>query len=205
MRENPRWGVACRRPALAPEVLVSHRNARTTFQARLLIVQRHRAGWPQAHIAAAMGISRQCVSKWLTRHACEGPAGLWDRSSRPHAMPRQTPPEREAEVVRVRRAERVGRDQVAASTGVPPRTVSRILARHGVPALAACDPITGAVIRASQITANTYERDRPGELVHKTSRSSARSLPAAAGGSTAAARATTATARTRSATTTSTP
>ena len=37
--------------------LVSHRNARTTFQGRLLIVERHRAGWAQAHIAKAMGIS----------------------------------------------------------------------------------------------------------------------------------------------------
>ena len=44
---------------------MSHRNARTTFQGRLLIVQRHRAGWPQAHIAKAMGISRKCVANWL--------------------------------------------------------------------------------------------------------------------------------------------
>ncbi|TWD78984.1 transposase IS481 family protein [Kribbella amoyensis] len=34
---------------------MSHRNARTTFHGRLLIVQRHRAGWAQAHIAKAMG------------------------------------------------------------------------------------------------------------------------------------------------------
>ena len=40
---------------------MSHRNARTTVQGRLLIVQRDRAGWPQAQIAKAMGISRKCV------------------------------------------------------------------------------------------------------------------------------------------------
>lgn len=47
-----------------------------------------------------------------------------------------------------------------------PRTVSRILRRHGVPYLRECDPITGEVIRSSKQTALRYERDRPGELVH---------------------------------------
>ena len=59
-----------------------------------------------------------------------------------------------------------GRDQIAADLGLPPRTVSRILARHGVPRLAECDPMTGEVIRASKTTAVRYERSRPGELVH---------------------------------------
>jgi transposase InsO family protein len=44
--------------------------------------------------------------------------------------------------------------------------VSRILVRNHVPRLAWCDPLTGALIRASRATANRYERDRPGELVH---------------------------------------
>ena len=51
---------------------MSHRNARTTFQGRLLIVQRHQAGWPQAHIAKAMGVSRKCVKKWIDRLRCRG-------------------------------------------------------------------------------------------------------------------------------------
>ena len=66
---------------------MSHGNARTPFHGRLLIVQRHQAGWPQAHIAAAMGISRKCVKTWLDRYAAEGEAGLRDRSSRPHPTP----------------------------------------------------------------------------------------------------------------------
>ena len=36
---------------------MSHGNARTTVHGRKLIVTRHLAGWPQAHIAAAMGFS----------------------------------------------------------------------------------------------------------------------------------------------------
>ncbi|MCR1781368.1 SDR family NAD(P)-dependent oxidoreductase, partial [Nocardioides carbamazepini] len=41
-----------------------------------LIVQRHQAGWPQAHIAAAMGVSRKCVKTWIDRYDDEGDAGL---------------------------------------------------------------------------------------------------------------------------------
>lgn len=66
---------------------MSHRNARTTFHGRLLIVQRHRSGWAKAHIARAMGISRKCVAVWIDRYTAEGEAGLQDRSSRPHTMP----------------------------------------------------------------------------------------------------------------------
>ena len=66
---------------------MSHRNARLTVHGRMLIVQRHRAGWKQAHIAAAMGVSRKCVKTWIDRHEAEGEAGLQTRSSRPHSMP----------------------------------------------------------------------------------------------------------------------
>jgi transposase len=145
---------------------VSHRNARTTFLGRLLIVARYRQGWPQAHIAAAMGISRQCVRRWLDRHAAEGEAGLHDRSSRPHSSPRRTSADTEGRIVELRRRERRGPDWIGTYLGVPRRTVSRVLARHGVPPLSALDPITGEVIKASKSTAVRYERKRPGELVH---------------------------------------
>jgi transposase InsO family protein len=41
-----------------------------------------------------------------------------------------------------------------------------VLARHHTPRLAACDPVTGQVIRASRRSPNRYEHDRPGALVH---------------------------------------
>ena len=145
---------------------MSHANARLTPMGRLLIVQRARAGWKSAHIAAAMGVSRKCVKTWVDRYDAQGEAGLEDRSSRPHSSPSQTSPERERAVLQVRAVERVGRDEVAAQTGVPARTVSRILARHGVPRLAQLDPMTGELIRSSKTTAVRYERERPGELVH---------------------------------------
>ena len=145
---------------------MSHRNARTTVRGRLLIVQRHRQGWKQAHIARAMGISRKCVKKWLDRFEALGEAGLVDRSSRPHRCPRHTSAQVEAQIVALRRRERRGPDWIGAELGVPARTVSRVLARHRLPRLCALDPITGEVIRASKVTAVRYERARPGELVH---------------------------------------
>ena len=57
------------------EVLVSHGNARLTVHGRLLIVQRHQAGWPKAHIAAAMGVSRKCVRTWIDRFDDRGRGG----------------------------------------------------------------------------------------------------------------------------------
>jgi len=149
-----------------PEVLVSHGNARLTVHGRRLIVQRHQAGWPKAHIAAAMGVSRKCVAVWVDRFAREGDTGLYDRSSRPHRMPTKTPAEVEQQIIETRRLERRGPDWIGAELGLAPRTVSRVLVRYAVPRLAVLDPITGQVIRASKATAVRYERDRPGELVH---------------------------------------
>ena len=145
---------------------MSHGNARLTPHGRLLIVQRHRAGWPKAHIAAAMGVSRKCVRTWIERFAEEGEAGLRDRSSRPHHMPSKTPAELERRIVELRQRERRGPDWIGAELGASPRTVSRVLARHGQPRLAMLDPITGEVIRSSKVTAVRYEREQPGELVH---------------------------------------
>jgi transposase InsO family protein len=121
---------------------------------------------PVAHVAKAMGISRQCAHRWITRFDTEGDAGLVDRSSRPHRMPTKTSPQIEALVLAARREQRRGPDWLGPELGVAPRTVSRILRRHQVPRLAVCDPMTGEVIRASKTTAVRYERGTPGELVH---------------------------------------
>jgi transposase InsO family protein len=146
---------------------VGHRNARLTFHGRRLLVQRVREQQvPVAHVAKAMGISRQCAHRWVARFDAEGEAGLWDRSSRPHRMPTRTSAEIEARVLTARARHRRGQDWLGPELGVPARTVGRILRRHKVPRLAVCDPMTGQVIRASKSTAVRYERDRPGELVH---------------------------------------
>ena len=145
---------------------MSHVNARLTVHGRLLIVDRVAAGRPVAHIAVELGVSRQTAYRWVRRFRAEGPAGLPDRSSQPRSSPARTSSEREQAVLDARRASRFGPLRIAALTGVPARTVGRILHRHGVPHLADCDPLTGAAIRATRTTANRYERARPGELIH---------------------------------------
>ncbi|WP_083906445.1 IS481 family transposase [Mycobacterium sp. JS623] len=145
---------------------MSHRNARTTFHGRLLMVRRYQAGWAKAHIATAMGVSRKSVHTWINRFEAEGEAGLSDRSSRPHSMPTRTPRALESQIVAWRRRQRCGPDEIAAKLGVSARTVSRVLRRRGVAYLRDCDPMTGELIRASKATAVRYERKHPGELVH---------------------------------------
>ena len=137
-----------------------------TFHGRLLMVHRYQAGWAKSHIAKAMGVSRKCVHTWITRYEADGEAGLVDRSSRPLTCPGRTPRCVENQIVAWRRRHRCGPDEIGAKLGVCARTVSRVLRRRAMPYLRDCDPITGAVIRASKATAVRYERARPGELVH---------------------------------------
>lgn len=146
---------------------MSHRNARLTVHGRRLLVQRVREeGHAVAHVAKAMGVSRQCAHRWVARFDAEGEAGLHDRSSRPLNCPTRTSAQVEQKVLDARTVHRKGQDWLGPELGVPARTVSRILRRHEVPRLCECDPLTGQVIRASKTTAIRYERDHPGELVH---------------------------------------
>ena len=145
---------------------MAHRNARLTVHGRRLLVERVQAGMPVAHVAKAMGVSRQCAHRWINRFNEAGADGLEDRSSRPHHCPTQTSPDVEEKVLAARREHRSGPDQLTFEVGVPARTITRILRRNGVPRLHDCDPLTGELIRASKTTALRYERDRPGELVH---------------------------------------
>jgi transposase InsO family protein len=146
---------------------MGHANARLTVHGRALLVRRivvERR--PAAHVAKELGVSRQCAYRWVRRFRAEGDAGLVDRSSRPHRCPTRTPTEVEDQVVAAREQLRAGPARITAETGVPARTVSRILARRTVPRLADCDPLTGQPIRASRATTCRYEREVPGELIH---------------------------------------
>ena len=187
-----------------PEVLVSHGNARTLFHGRLLIVQRHQSGWPKAHIAKAMGISRKCVKTWLDRYAAEGEAGLRDRSSRPHHTPTRTSAEVESRWSSCVVVSDVGRP------GSAPSSVCQPGPSHGswcgtTTAAGGLGPHHRRGDQGQQSTAVRYERSSPATWCTWTSRRSAGSLMAAAGASTAVEHGSIqVTARPRSATTTST-
>ena len=144
-----------------------HPNAPLTPEGRRRMVERVLVKrWTVEATGERFQVDAKTVRKWRDRFIAEGDAGLEDRSSRPLSSPTRTPAPVEERVVAARRELRVGPDRLADETGVPARTISRILRRHQVPYLCECDPLTGDVIRSSKATTGRYERDTPGELVH---------------------------------------
>ena len=138
---------------------MAHRKARLTVFGRQLLVARVEAGWPVAHVAEQLGISRATAYKWVRRHRAEGPAGLEDRSSRPKRSPRRLSPTSEAEILAARATWRYGPDRLGPLLGRPPSTVHRVLARRGLSRLGDADRVTTAPIR--------YVACHPGALVHQ--------------------------------------
>jgi len=119
-------------PAKGP-ALVSHRNAPLSPEGRRRLVERcqHR---PVAHVAAEMGISRACASKWVNRWRRYGDLGLLDRSSTPHHSPRATTPEVIVQIETWRRekkwsASRITHELADQGLRMNRRTVTRHLTR----------------------------------------------------------------------------
>lgn len=163
-RRPPFWVVS--RSLEEEGLLLSHSKARLASAGRLILVQRVLSGRAVSHVAKEMGVSRQCAHRWVSRFRRFGAAGLLDRSSRHHWHPATTPAAVTARLLELRRAERLGRDELARRIGVSPSTASRIIARAGLPALHELDPVTGIRIRASRRTNRRYEREQPGDLIH---------------------------------------
>lgn len=142
------------------EAFVSHANAALTPRARLrlarLIVDER---WPVTVAAKMFMVSPITARKWATRYRTEGPAGMIDRSSRPHTMPSKTPPELVRQIVRLRWRRRLGPVQIAGELGVPASTVHAVLTRCRINRLSRIDRVTGEPIRR-------YEHDHPGSLIH---------------------------------------
>jgi transposase InsO family protein len=106
--------------------------------------------------AEAAGITDRTARRWLARWRAAGADGLLDRSSAPHRIPHKTPPEREAEIVRLRRL-RMTAAQIALALRMALSTVSAVLKRVGLGKRSRLEPPEPP---------NRYERRRPGELVH---------------------------------------
>jgi transposase InsO family protein len=134
-----------------------HRNARTCPRSRRLLAERVLVeGWSLAVAAEAAGVSERTAWKWVDRFRREGEAGLEDGSSVPHRVPSRTPADREQLIVLLREL-RFTSPEIAETLGMPLSTVGAVLGRNGLgklPRLAPEEP------------ANSYERPRPGELVH---------------------------------------
>jgi transposase InsO family protein len=145
---------------------VAHANARTTVYARKLIVSRVAAGHRPCQVAKQLGVSRETVYKWVRRWRAEGDAGLTDRSSRPHSMPRQTSPDKTAEIIAARVAHHAGPRRLAPIVGVAASTIGAVIGRAGLPRLAEVDRLTGELLRGRRHSEVRYERDAPGDLLH---------------------------------------
>lgn len=136
-----------------------HRTAKLTpFGRRLLVERVLIEGWPAATAAEMLGVSRATAYKWLRRYQAEGPAGLEDRSARPHHRPRALADREVRRILLARRRLRVGPHRLGPLLGHSRSTVYGVLRRHGVSRLAHADRLTGVPVR--------YVRDRPGELIH---------------------------------------
>lgn len=138
---------------------MAHARARLTVFGRQLLVARVEAGWPAAHVAEQLGISRATAYKWVRRYHAEGDAGLLDRSSRPHRSPRRLPEAVEAQILAARATWRYGPDRLGPLLGRPPSTVHRVLVRRGLSRLRDADRLTTAPVR--------YVACHPGALLHQ--------------------------------------
>ena len=139
---------------------MSHVNAALTPRHRLrlarLIVEE---GWPVSHAASAFQVSWPTANRWATRYRQAGPAGMTDRTSRPHRSPRRTPQPVVRKIVHLRWKQRLGPVEIAARVGVAPSTAHQVLRRCRLNRLSHLDRVTGEPIRR-------YEHDRPGALLH---------------------------------------
>ena len=133
-----------------------HQNARLTPKGRALLIRRILDGETVQAAAAACGVSERTAHRWRQRYRAEGPAGLLDRSSRPHRSPRRTSARVVERIVALRRLRWTAR-RIAAGVGVSPATVSRTLQRAGLNRLRALEPAEPV---------RRYEHPTPGDLLH---------------------------------------
>ncbi len=116
-------------------------------------------GWSISYAAAVFNVAWPTAKRWADRYRTEGPAGMVDRSSRPHSSPRRTPAPVVRRIVHLRWKQRLGPVAIADRVGVAPSTAHAVLRRCRLNRLSHVDRATGEPIRR-------YERDRPGELIH---------------------------------------
>lgn len=135
----------------------SHKHARLTRTGRALLIDRVlQQHWTMKQACQAAGVSLRTGYKWLVRSRAEGPAGLLDRSSRPHCSPRACPPEQLQHFEQQRR-QRLLLWRLACEAGHSLATVARYMGRIGLNRLASLAPPQPV---------RRYERASPGELLH---------------------------------------
>jgi transposase InsO family protein len=116
-------------------------------------------GWSPSVAAKMFMVSTVTARKWAARFRAEGPAGMVDRSSRPHRSPSKTPETLKRQIVRLRWRQRLGPVQIGGRLGLPASTVHAVLVRCRVNRLSRIDRVTGEPLRR-------YEHPHPGSMIH---------------------------------------
>lgn len=115
-----------RNASLTQEVFVVHRNAPLSETGRLRLAQCVvDDGWPLRRAAERFQVAVTTAARWSARYRAEGPAGMADRSSRPHRSPNQTPTRTERRIIKVRVIRRWGPARIAYLLGLNVSTVHR--------------------------------------------------------------------------------
>src|SRR4051812_20088658 len=138
----------------------THSNAALTSRQRLKLARMIVEGEvPTAQVARLFMTSWKTADKWAQRYRQEGPAGMVDRSSRPHHQPNRTPVKVVRKIVHLRIKHRMGPVLIGDRLGMGASTVHAVLVRCGLNRLTHIDRVTGEPIRR-------YEHARPGDLIH---------------------------------------
>ena len=139
---------------------MSHRNAPLSETGRLRLARCVvDDGWPLRRAAERFQVAVTTAARGARRYRELGPAGMVDRSSRPHRSPSRTPTRTERRIIKVRVLRRWGPARIGYLLGIHPSTVHRVLSRYGIARLRWLDRPTGRVIRR-------IETATPGDLVH---------------------------------------
>jgi transposase InsO family protein len=139
---------------------VSHRNAPLSETGRLRLARCVvDEGWTLRRAAERFQVAVTTAQRWARRYREQGPAGMVDRSSRPHHSPHRMPTRTERRIIKVRVTRRWGVARIAYLLGLNVSTVQRVLTRYGLARLRWLDRPTGRVIRR-------MESAHPGDLVH---------------------------------------
>ena len=137
---------------------MAHANAALTPRQRLRLARAVvEDGWTISYAAAVFHVAWPTAKRWKVRCEQAGPAGMADRSSRPHRCHRRTPRPLVKRIVHLRWRHRLGPVEIAARLGVPASTVYAVLRRCRINRLTHLDRRTGERFAAP---------DRPGSLLH---------------------------------------
>lgn len=140
----------------------THRNAKLGLSGRFALVQAREAGLPMREVARRFSVSPATVSRWSCRwrEASEEErrtlSCLFDRSSRPHRMPRLLSARAQRRICAARRQTGWGPRLLTVRVGHPHSTISKVLQRHRL----------SRRERPAREPVRRYEWPCPGDLLH---------------------------------------